>query len=85
MENATKALLIAAAVLIAIALIALGVNLLNAGGDASGKAGEIGGILESETQGVADSAIGEICYPNFGNQPSWRCIFCLNIKPSRSS
>jgi len=40
MENATKALLIAAAVLIAIVLIALGVNLLSAGGDTADQAGQ---------------------------------------------
>jgi len=38
MENATKALLIAAAVLIVIVLIALGVVLLNSGSDVTGQA-----------------------------------------------
>ena len=50
MENATKALLIAAAVLIAIVLIALGVNLLNAGSDTSADA-------ENVAQQI-DTAIG---------------------------
>lgn len=47
MENATKALLIAAAVLIAIVLIALGVRLLNVSGDTSGQAENVAGQLEN--------------------------------------
>ena len=53
MENATKALIIAAAVLIAIVLIALGVRLLKAGGDTSAQAEEASKqIDEATTQGV---------------------------------
>lgn len=49
MENATKALLIAAAVLIAIVLIALGVRLLSSTGDVSGQANQVSGALNSST------------------------------------
>lgn len=42
MENATKALLIAAAVLIVIVIIALGVALLNPGSDMKGQAEAVG-------------------------------------------
>ena len=53
MENATKALLIAAAVLIAIVLIALGVRLLNAGGDTSEQAQQVSDqITSSADKGV---------------------------------
>jgi len=53
MENATKALLIAAAVLIAIVLIALGVNLLSAGGDTADQAGQVGEELD---KGIGSAA-----------------------------
>lgn len=49
MENATKALLIAAAVLIAIVLIALGVKLVNSSGDAAGQANQVSSALNSST------------------------------------
>lgn len=49
MENATKALLIAAAVLIAIVLIALGVRLLNASGDTSGQAQNVANSISNST------------------------------------
>ena len=59
MENATKALLIAAAVLIAIVLVALGVNLLNAGDDTSGQAenvaNAIGNTIDKTTDKVNDA------------------------------
>lgn len=62
MENATKALLIAAAVLIAIVLIALGVNLLNAGSDTAGEASKVStGLqtgIEDQTSQVVQS-LGE--------------------------
>lgn len=45
MENATKALLIAAAVLIAIVLIALGVRLLSSASDSSSQAGNVSNQL----------------------------------------
>ena len=50
MENATKALLIAAAVLIAIVLIALGVNLLGSAKDTSGQAQQVGEQLQTSIQ-----------------------------------
>lgn len=60
MENATKALLIAAAVLIAIVLIALGVNLLNAGQDTSGQAETVGNSLSTQINSVASDLSGSI-------------------------
>ena len=47
MENATKALLIAAAVLIAIVLIALGVRLIGAAGDTSTQAEDVSNQLNT--------------------------------------
>ena len=47
MENATKALLIAAAVLIAIVLIALGVRLIGAARDPSSQATNVAGQLDN--------------------------------------
>lgn len=55
MENATKALLIAAAVLIAIVLIALGVNLLNSAGDTSGDAKNVANAIQGSSQNAAGS------------------------------
>ncbi len=46
MENATKALLIAAAVLIVIVIIALGVRLLNTASDTSGQADEVSNQID---------------------------------------
>lgn len=56
MENATKALLIAAAVLIAIVLIALGVRLLGSSNDASGQAKNTAGAISNST----NSAVGDV-------------------------
>lgn len=56
MENATKALLIAAAVLIAIVLIALGVRLLSSSKDASGQASNAANEIKTTTE----SKVGEI-------------------------
>ena len=59
MENATKALLIAAAVLIVIVIIALGVRLLNTASDTSGQADEIsnqmGETINVQTNIIKDS------------------------------
>ena len=56
MENATKALLIAAAVLVVIVIIALGVRLLGTASDTSGKADEVSqGItnaIDNQTSGI---------------------------------
>lgn len=60
MENATKALLIAAAVLIAIVLVALGVNLLLSVGDTTGQAEQVGNALEDSRGSVADKVIGSL-------------------------
>lgn len=60
MENATKALLIAAAVLIAIVLVALGVNLLNSAGDVSDDAGNVSNALQQSTHNAASGVITDI-------------------------
>jgi len=53
MENATKALLIAAAVLVVIVIIALGVRLLGAAGDSSTQAKEVSETLTTTTEKAA--------------------------------
>lgn len=60
MENATKALLIAAAVLIAIVLVALGVNLLNSAGDTSGDASNVSNAIQGSTGNAANSIVETI-------------------------
>ena len=60
MENATKALLIAAAVLIAIVLVALGVRLLNASGDTSDQADKVANQLSQSTGTAANGVINNI-------------------------
>lgn len=60
MENATKALLIAAAVLIAIVLIALGVNLLNSSGDAAEQAGQVSDALNTSTEAAIEDITGAL-------------------------
>lgn len=60
MENATKALLIAAAVLIAIVLVALGVNLLNSAGDVSGDAEKVSNALQESTGNATNSLVSDI-------------------------
>ena len=57
MENATKALLIAAAVLIAIILIALGVSLLSSAGDTTGQAEQVGQDINISIGGASSSVI----------------------------
>lgn len=60
MENATKALLIAAAVLIVIVLIALGVRLLNAAGDTSGDADKVSNQLQQSTGTATNDLVNGI-------------------------
>ena len=57
MENATKALLIAAAVLIAIVLVALGVKLLSSAGDTSGEASNVSNALKGSTTNAANGVV----------------------------
>ena len=52
MENATKALLIAAGVLIAIVIIALGVTLLNTGTNTDKQSDKVEDEIESALQGT---------------------------------
>ena len=60
MENATKALLIAAAVLIAIVLVALGVNLLNSAGDTSDEAAKVANQLDKTTGNAANGIVSDL-------------------------
>ena len=56
MENASKALLIAAAVLIVILLIAFGMRIFYSTGDVSGQAESTGEKLTNSTQAASNSA-----------------------------
>ena len=56
MENASKALLIAAAVLIVILLIAFGMRIFNSTSDVSGQATSTGTQLSNQTTQAASSA-----------------------------
>lgn len=60
MENSTKALLIAAAVLIAIIIVALSISLLNSSGDMSESVDKVGEEISSETEGISQDAVGII-------------------------
>ena len=55
MENATKALLIAAAVLIVILLIAFGMKIFNSTSDTTGQASAMGEILSNSTNDSTSS------------------------------
>lgn len=56
MENASKALLIAAAILIVIVLIAFGVSVLNSSGDTQGQAASMGATLGTQSNAAATKA-----------------------------
>ena len=60
MENASKALLIAAAVLIVILLIAFGMSIFNSTGDTSSQAEQVGTQIQSQTQSAATNAVTAI-------------------------
>lgn len=60
MENATKALLIAAAVLVVIVIIALGVRLLGTAGDTSEQAETVSKALTSSTESAATEITGAL-------------------------
>lgn len=60
MENATKALLIAAAVLIAIVLIALGVRLLSTAGDTGEQADAVGEGLKTSVETQTENLTGTL-------------------------
>ena len=57
MENATKALLIAASVLITIVVIALGIKILTSGFDTSKQASQVQNAISESTNDAANSAI----------------------------
>lgn len=65
MENATKALLIAAAVLIAIVLVALGVRLLGASGDTSDQADKVANQLSQSTGSAANGVLDQLGNLNY--------------------
>lgn len=56
MENASKALLIAAAVLIVILLIAFGMRIMNSSGNASSQAETTGKAISSQATAAANAA-----------------------------
>ena len=60
MENASKALLIAAAVLIVILLIAFGMSIFNSTGDVSGQAQGVGSAIQTQTGNAKNSAVNAI-------------------------
>ena len=68
MENATKALLIAAAVLVAIVLIALGVRLLSAATNTSQEASEVSEGIKTQTEGAATEATEPLSGLGFGTE-----------------
>ena len=57
MENASKALLIAAAILIVIVLIGFGVSVLNSGSEAIKKGEDVGGAISQAGKGEADKVV----------------------------
>lgn len=64
MENATKALLIAAAVLIAIVLIALGVTLLNSAGNAGQDAQNTADAINQATGQASKNIVDLLTKPS---------------------
>ena len=62
MENASKALLIAAAVLIVILLIAFGMSVINSTGDATDKGKEVGEMIGTETNSASKAAMEAMGY-----------------------
>ena len=60
MENASKALLIAAAILIVIILIAFGMNVLNSTGDVGDQATSTGEALTSQSAIASNTAINAL-------------------------
>ena len=60
MENASKALLIAAGVLIVILLIAFGMSIFNSTGDTSAQAEQVGTQIQTQTQSATTNALSAI-------------------------
>lgn len=60
MENASKALLIAAAVLIVILLIAFGMSIFNSTGDTSDDAQAVGNQITTQSKEASGSAVNAI-------------------------
>ena len=60
MENASKALLIAAAILIVIILIAFGMNVLNSTGDVGDQATNTGAALANQTGTVSNTVVNAL-------------------------
>lgn len=60
MENATKALLIAAAVLIVILLIAFGMRIFNGTTAVQGQADQVGGAITNQSSAAGEAATSAI-------------------------
>lgn len=60
MENATKALLIAAAILVVILLIAFGMRIMNQSGNAAKAGSDMGGSLSNQSTVAKDNAIKSV-------------------------
>lgn len=60
MENATKALLIAASVLIVIVLIGIGISILKSASDPVNQANDVGNIISLTTNSTANSTIASL-------------------------
>lgn len=82
MENATKALLIAAAVLIVILLIAFGMRIFNSTSDVSGEATSTGTELSNQTGAASSSAQNALKGLN-GWTNSYSNVNTANTAPSK--
>lgn len=60
MENATKALLIAAGVLIVILLIAFGMSIFSSAGDTAGDAQSVGTAINTQSSAAKTNAVTAI-------------------------
>ncbi len=60
MENASKALLIAAAVLIVILIIAFGMRIFNSTTDVSAQASAVGDQLRTQSQTASGAAVNDV-------------------------
>lgn len=82
MENASKALLIAAGVLIIILLIAFGMKIFNSAGDTSKDAQEVGSTITSQNKNAKISAI--LSMMNYKDDKVFNSYIISNYGGSRS-
>lgn len=71
MENASKALLIAAAVLIVILLIAFGMKIFNSTEDTSGAAEQVGGAITSQSGDASNATMEAMGYKYNSTSKKW--------------